>query len=109
MTLIKNNGLHIVSIIILISLLVVFGPILIIWSTNWVLEHFFFLDCHSNAGGSFPFPTTSCGRALFILTGVYYIWFVTPVPLVIPVAVIVLLSRHYILKFKSKSLVRSEQ
>jgi hypothetical protein len=92
-----------VFIVLLIIVLVVFGPINILWFLKWVLQNVFLLDCHTSSGGTFNFPITPCGNVLFIFTLIYYIWFIIPFPLIIPAIGIFLLSKYFIQKSKHET------
>jgi hypothetical protein len=91
-----QNRLKAIGVVVLVSGLIIFGPIVILSLVRYIFEFSFRLDCRADAGGSMPFPTTMCGTVLFALMVVYYIWFVVPVPLVIPGAAIFFISKHFI-------------
>jgi hypothetical protein len=92
----NNVGFRAIGIIILVTLIVAFGPMLMVWGSRFLIEHILLLDCHSDAGGSFPFPITACGSVLYIILLIYYVWFVVPIPFVLPAIAIILISTHFI-------------
>lgn len=87
----------------MVGLVIIFGPFLIFKLLMFILENIFLLDCSSTSGGTFNFPTTFCGSITMLIFGLYYVWFVYPIPAVIPAIAIFAISKHFIDKNQLKN------